>query len=204
MTKDSRYIPINLKRQLLAECGHRCSVPRCNSTSALQFEHIEEWAKLNPKKHDFDKMIVLCATCHSRVTSKEIDKSTIRGYKRNLAIISGRYSLFEMRLIQSYAESELQVLEIGELKWQGNVPTVFSDVELIHLKGLIDDKMLLVSPCKVLNDVFSYLIRCMIKSPDGSNRSLQATLGLNRYYVFPEKKFLKLIERFVSGTEMQD
>jgi len=98
----TRYIPVKLRRELLAESGYRCTVPTCKGTSALQFEHIEDWASMPFKNHHFDKMIILCATCHARVTSKEIHKDAIKGYKRNLAVLNGRYTLYEIRLLKSF------------------------------------------------------------------------------------------------------
>ncbi|MHA6262760.1 HNH endonuclease signature motif containing protein [Arenibacterium sp. CAU 1754] len=124
----SRHVPEQLKRQLLQEAGYRCSVPTCRGTSALQLEHIKDWAKV--QAHDFDNMIVLCATCHQRVTSKEIHKDAIRSYKRNLALINGRYSLYEFRALELFHEQ----LEMGQpLGW------LMPKTDLLHVKGLVDD-----------------------------------------------------------------
>ena len=133
--EDSRYVPVHIARPLLQECGYRCSVPRCKGTSALQLEHIEDWAKLDFKKHDFDKMIVLCATCHARVTAKEIHKDAMRAYKRNLAVLNGRYSLFEMRLLKFMRD--IRVAEDEDTLFQILLSATRSD--LIHLSGFLED-----------------------------------------------------------------
>ncbi|WP_227284135.1 MULTISPECIES: HNH endonuclease signature motif containing protein [Paracoccaceae] len=124
-------VPSALKRHLYEEAGYRCAVPTCRGTSGLQMEHIEPWAKV--KAHEFDNMIVLCAVCHSRITSREISKDAIRTYKRNLALINGRYSLFELRLIQHFFENE----KLSNP--QSNIQVAEND--LLHLKGLIDDQL---------------------------------------------------------------
>jgi len=92
-------------------------------------EHIDDWASV--KEHKFENMIVLCATCHSRVTSKEIHKDAIRTYKRNLAIISGRYSLYEIRLFQAvYSKIDEQPLSFR-----------IAENDFLHVKGAVDDKL---------------------------------------------------------------
>ena len=152
--EDSRYVPVHIARPLLEECGYRCSVPRCKGTSALQLEHIEDWAKLDFKKHSFDKMIVLCATCHARVTSKEIHKDAIRAYKRNLAVINGRYSLFEMRLLGQFFSDRDNLITYessfrnekynpSEVIPFANGSSVFfaTEGEKIHLAGLLRDAL---------------------------------------------------------------
>ncbi|MEO9465826.1 HNH endonuclease [Sulfitobacter pontiacus] len=131
MSESRPAVPAALKRKLEEEAGYRCAVPTCRGTSALQMEHIEEWSKV--KEHRFENMIILCATCHSRVTGKEISKEAIKAYKRNLAIVSGRYSLFEMRLLEAFhgqtSHGQPPHLPISEIDW-------------LHVKGLIDDGLI--------------------------------------------------------------
>ena len=135
----SRHIPNSLKRRLLEEAGYRCAVPTCRATDPLQFEHIEGWAET--REHNFEDMIILCANCHSRVTSKKINKSAIKTYKHNLAILTGRYSLFEMRILESlFKDGPKAPIEVaGTITVSQWVLVAFSDQ--YHLKGLIDDKL---------------------------------------------------------------
>ena len=137
--EDTRYVPVRIARPLLEECGYRCAIPTCRGTSALQLEHIEDWAKLDFKKHDFDKMIVLCATCHARVTSKEIHKSAVKAYKRNLAVINGRYSLFEMRVLEALHDDGPKAPIESPTVTTVNQWILVAYSDQFHLKGLIDD-----------------------------------------------------------------
>lgn len=137
MSQGRPAVPASLKRRLFSEAGYRCAVPTCRGTSALQMEHIEEWAQV--REHAFDNMIILCATCHARVTSKEISKDAIRQYKANLAVVNGRYSLYEMRVIEEIVKSK---------QTQSPSPIAsISENDLLHIRGILDDGLVqLVRP----------------------------------------------------------
>jgi hypothetical protein len=75
-----RQIPTNTRRQLLVESRHRCVV--CQETSSLDFHHIIEFSEL--KHHDPTHMIVLCAVCHRRCTTGEIDVKAQYNYKAKI------------------------------------------------------------------------------------------------------------------------
>ncbi|QWL29513.1 HNH endonuclease [Rathayibacter toxicus] len=80
------------------EAGHRCAVPTCKQTAALQFAHIVPWSEA--RSHEFGNMIVLCAICHARYDTRgEIDRKSILGYKSNLAVLNSRYGELERRLL---------------------------------------------------------------------------------------------------------
>ncbi|MEV4320990.1 HNH endonuclease signature motif containing protein [Microbispora rosea] len=98
-------IPAQLKRDLLVEAGHRCAIPTCRVDRPLEFEHIEDWAKV--KKHEFGNMIVLCANCHGRKGNGpgQIDRKSLRQYKANLALLNSRYGELERRLFEAFAEN---------------------------------------------------------------------------------------------------
>lgn len=127
-------VPSDLKRRLKEEAGYRCAVPNCRDTGPFDFEHIENWSKV--EEHRFDNMVLLCVKCHARTWRKEggtISKSSVRNYKRNLAIISGRYSLYEMRLI--------------EVLWSQGNPSIHEAIQIpmtdrLHFKGLEDDRLI--------------------------------------------------------------
>ncbi|WP_081380638.1 HNH endonuclease [Rhodovulum sulfidophilum] len=128
-------VPASLKRRLFEEAGYRCAIPTCRATSALQMEHIEDWAKV--QKHEFENMIVLCANCHARVTTGEIRKDAVRAYKRNLAIINGRYSLYEYRLMEAFYTKMRE--HPGE-PLQAQV----AENDYLHIKGMVDDDLLVL------------------------------------------------------------
>jgi hypothetical protein len=52
-------------------------------------------------------MIVLCANCHGRKGNGrgQIDRTSLRRYKRNLAIINARYGEYERRVLDFFAEA---------------------------------------------------------------------------------------------------
>ena len=54
-------------------------------------------------KHRFENLIALCATCHDRVTRRQIDQRSIRQYKANLAVLNSRYEPFERRILLELA-----------------------------------------------------------------------------------------------------
>lgn len=95
-------IPRTLQRELLVEAGHRCAIPTCRQPTALQYEHIEDWAKV--REHRFASMIVLCANCHARKTAGDIDRLSLHRYKANLAVLNSRYGEFERRVLTLFAQ----------------------------------------------------------------------------------------------------
>ncbi len=121
-----------LKRALLTEAGYRCAIPTCRGTSSLQFEHIDEWHKV--KEHKFENMIILCANCHARVTSKEIHKDAIRKYKNNLAILTGRYTTAEWRLLDFILDNSPDAVDQN-----GKVRLRFPQSDQVTYYGLVKD-----------------------------------------------------------------
>lgn len=77
LNEPKRQIPTSVRRTLLVEARHRCIV--CQETSSLDFHHIIEFSEL--KHHDPQHMIVLCAVCHRRCTTGEIDVKSQYNYK---------------------------------------------------------------------------------------------------------------------------
>jgi hypothetical protein len=96
-------IPRPLERELFVEAGFRCAIPTCRAVSPLQIEHIEDWVKV--REHKFENMIVLCANCHGRKGSGrgQIDRTALRQYKANLALLNHRYGDFERRIIDHFS-----------------------------------------------------------------------------------------------------
>lgn len=101
-------IPAALQRAVEEEAGHRCAIPRCGGTSALQLAHIEPWSKV--KEHTFENLILLCAVDHIRYDQGEISRISMRNYKRNLGVVNGRYNDFERRLLEWFEEHGLNAV----------------------------------------------------------------------------------------------
>lgn len=100
-------IPRALDRAVRVEAGHRCAIPTCRATSGLQIHHIEKWSKVH--EHSFENLILLCANCHARVTSGEIDRRSIAAYKSNLSVIASRYGDLERRIIDRFVNNPDQL-----------------------------------------------------------------------------------------------
>jgi hypothetical protein len=92
-------VPMGRKRMVLAEAGHRCAIPTCRHPTT-EIAHIVP----ESEKHDdtFENLIALCPKCQE----KEIDRQSIRMYKRNLGILNSRYSDFERRVFDQIAETD--------------------------------------------------------------------------------------------------
>jgi HNH endonuclease len=95
-------IPADLKRRVLMEAGHRCAIPTCR-TVPVELAHIEPYSEV--RGHDFENLIALCPTCHTRYDSGDIDRLSMKGYKANLGLISGRYGEMERRMLDQLAEN---------------------------------------------------------------------------------------------------
>ena len=102
-----------LKSMVLVEAGHRCAIPTCRHPTT-------EIAQIVPESHShddsFENLIALCPNCHTRYgQKKEIDRQSIRMYKRNLGILNSRYSDFERRVFDQIAETDRRsfIVEAG-------------------------------------------------------------------------------------------
>ena len=106
MTAGRPAISRALDRAVRVEAGHRCAIPTCRATSGLQIHHIDEWAKV--REHSFENLILLCATCHARITAGEIDRRSVMAYKANLSILASRYGDLERRIIDRFVKDPQQ------------------------------------------------------------------------------------------------
>lgn len=196
----SRHIPEKLKLRLRKESGYRCAVPNCGVTSPLQFEHIEDWSKLPFKEHNFDKMIVLCANCHARVTSGEVSKSAIRAYKKNLAIISGRYSHFEMRILEAVYNS--RTLPVG------TVIMAATKSDLFHLGHLEKDGLVLSSPIQAAGfykQAFDEMVKNSISrgiSPVEAKRIATQLLNIPEWLILTTAEGYEFSKMYFEGEEI--
>lgn len=125
MTNGRPAIPRPLERAVKVEAGHRCAIPTCRQTSALEINHIEPWSEV--REHAFENLILLCAVCHGRYTKGEIDRLAMKQYKANLAVMNSRYGDLERRLLELLGDKQL-----------GDV-VVLPGGQHLHLKYLLDD-----------------------------------------------------------------
>ncbi|MFD5078134.1 HNH endonuclease [Streptomyces sp. NPDC058371] len=95
-------IPRPLERRVLVEAGHRCAIPTCR-TVPVELAHIDPWSKV--QEHTFENLIALCPTCHTRYDNGDIDRLSMKTYKANLSVISGRYGEMERRILDLLVES---------------------------------------------------------------------------------------------------
>lgn len=70
-------IPIDIQRDLMVECGHRCCV--CGENLSLEKAHIIAWSVT--KDHSFENLLVLCSLCHTRSHDEAWDEKTLRKFK---------------------------------------------------------------------------------------------------------------------------
>jgi len=119
-------IPLELKRKILIEAGHRCAIPTCRFPTT-EIAHIEEWSKV--KEHKYENLIALCPNCHTRADRGEIDKSSLRIYKRILQRLTDRYDRFELNVLDELRQGK-QVIMAGNM--------------LLLIKNLLDEGFVLI------------------------------------------------------------
>ncbi|MGH9653104.1 MAG: HNH endonuclease signature motif containing protein [Bryobacteraceae bacterium] len=101
MSNGRPAIPVALKRRVLMEAGHRCVIPTCRQVP-VQIAHIVPWEEV--REHTFENLIALCPNDHSRYDIlHQIDRISMKGYKANLGLISGRYGEIENRILSMLA-----------------------------------------------------------------------------------------------------
>lgn len=120
-----KAIPAEIRRTVLVEAGHRCSIPTCRQMVGVELHHITPWAKCH--EHKADNLIALCSTCHARVHEGKIDEVSLRMYKANL-----------QKLHDVYTQLEVDVL--FEAFHKGSVP--FANYLLIFVKRLLDSELI--------------------------------------------------------------
>jgi hypothetical protein len=92
-------IPAELRRQVLVESGHACAV--CKSRP-VDLSHIEPWATV--QEHTYENLIALCPNCHRDHHDGRIDRASLRVYKSNLIFLNSRYSEYERRVLEWFAD----------------------------------------------------------------------------------------------------
>jgi hypothetical protein len=125
--EDRPPIPEPLKRRVLVEAGHRCAIPTCR-TPVTEVAHIIPYSIV--KKHEYENLIALCPTCHARADKGEIDRASLRMYKRIL-----------QRLIDKYDRFELTVLD--ELR-QAH-PVIIAGNMTLLIKNILDEELVILN-----------------------------------------------------------
>lgn len=172
---DRPAIPVAMQRAIKEEAGYRCAVPTCRDKGPFDFEHIEEWSKV--KKHEEHNIILLCVGCHARVTRGEIHKEAVRAYKRNLALISARYSLYEMRVMEIFWV---------QLKNDKNIFQSIQTYEQIHIMGLMKDK----------------IIQFFNPNPDVKTTNIQHGVDVSMKHYILTKYGQTFVSNFFQGNEI--
>jgi HNH endonuclease len=76
---------------------------RCLPRAKLRRCPDEPWAKV--RVHTFENLIALCPNCHRRHHRGEIDSASLRIYKGNLSVVNERYSDYERRVLEHFAQN---------------------------------------------------------------------------------------------------
>ncbi|PSV89362.1 HNH endonuclease signature motif containing protein [Photobacterium iliopiscarium] len=77
--KERPHLPAEIKRQVMTEAGHCCSVQQCNE-HIVEIHHIDE----NRENNDPNNLVVLCDKHHKLAHGKVISRMDLRKYKELL------------------------------------------------------------------------------------------------------------------------
>lgn len=103
-----RYIPADIRRQVLVECGHACAIPTCRYP-ATEFAHIELFVRV--QSHAVDNIVGLCPNHHTQYDQeKKIDKKAMLLYKQKLQFLNKRYTKYELRVLSVLAEKTIKIV----------------------------------------------------------------------------------------------
>jgi hypothetical protein len=116
-------IPEALRRRVLVEAGHRCAIPTCRNP-VTEIAHIVPYHEV--QKHEYENLIALCPTCHARADRREIDRKSLKIYKRILQRLTDRYERFEL-------------LVLDELRL--NRPVIMAGSMTLLIKNLLDEQL---------------------------------------------------------------
>ena len=119
-------IPAELRRRILVEAGHRCAIPTCRHPTT-EIAHIEPWRKV--REHKYENLIALCPNCHKRAEDGDIDRKSLRIYKRILQRLTDRYNRFELNVLNELRQGR-------PVNMAGNM--------LLLIKNLLDEGLVTI------------------------------------------------------------
>lgn len=96
MSQDRPPIPAEIRRRVLIDSGHRCSIPTCRQI-ICEVHHIIPWEQI--REHTYENLICLCSNCHTFVHEGKIDRKSLKIYKHNLGLLHDKYTQFEIDLM---------------------------------------------------------------------------------------------------------
>lgn len=123
MTGDRPPVPEALRRKVLVEAGHRCAIPTCRFPR-VNIAHIIPYNRV--KTHEYENLIALCPNCHDRADRGEIDRKSLRIYKRILQRLTDRYERFELNVLNE--------LRLGKR-------VIIAGNMVLLIKNLVDDEL---------------------------------------------------------------
>ena len=139
--KNRKRIPkeAKIRAELQREINSIC--PFCDSTEVGHFEihHIDE----NPANNVIENFILLCPTCHSKITKGDILQSEVSSKKANILKIPSKHNQTEMVVTQTIAElrddkGELEAIKLlikeGKIKQALTRAIVLNTNHLPNLK----------------------------------------------------------------------
>lgn len=132
---DRDKIPSELKRRVLMEAGHRCAIPTCRHPTT-EIAHIVPYTQV--REHKLLNLIALCPNCHTRYDRGEIDRVSMRLYKRKLVFLSDRYSRYELAVLHAL-RSLPRVVVHGHLLVDALLGEDLIQVEREHMSMEFDD-----------------------------------------------------------------
>lgn len=132
MANKRKNIPKKIKRDLMNEAGWRCAVPTCRVSFPLEEAHIVPVEK--DGDNSFHNLIILCRNCHwmyDKAKPGAMSRQALIKLKSNLMVLNGRYSPFEIRILESFLANPGKV----------EIPLHDREIDVMYLvkDGLIRD-----------------------------------------------------------------
>lgn len=188
-------IPTDLKRRILIESGHRCAIPTCRFPTT-EIAHIEPWSKV--REHKYENLIALCPNCHTRFDNGDIDRKSLRIYKRILQRLTDKFDRFELNILNELREPKLVLI----------APSM-----VFLIKNLLDEKLVGLSGPQGIKIEGMPNYTCLEKSLDPSlyqlNEVLTMVVGEKKiefsptvnFIVYLTKKGRNFIDEWIKANE---
>jgi hypothetical protein len=108
MLSKKKRIPIPNKTKALLQQEINSSCPFCSSTDVdhFEFHHIDE----DPSNNDFSNLLMLCPTCHSKITKGDITKEAVLLKKQSLKKRNTEGDFHQMFSFKEAFQNELKKL----------------------------------------------------------------------------------------------